>query len=72
MSCHSLVKSFDASCWLIIHGGKKVKQPSVLKLTQCTNNWEANILFLQCIVFPAIDVPPLGYGRIYNIISDDK
>jgi hypothetical protein len=72
MSCHSLVRSYDASCWPIIHGGKKVKQLSVFKLTQRTNNWEVNILLLQCIVFPAIDVPPPGYGQIYSIIYDDK
>jgi hypothetical protein len=32
------------------------------------NNWEAGRLLLQCIVFLIVDVSPLGYGRLYNII----
>jgi hypothetical protein len=44
LSCPSLVRPFDAS-WPITCGGKKVKQPSILKLTQQhINNWEASIL----------------------------
>jgi hypothetical protein len=66
VSCHSLERLSDANYWPTIYGGKKVRQPFVFKLTQNTNNWEANILFIQCIVFPIIDVPPLGYGWIYN------
>jgi hypothetical protein len=34
--------------------------------------WEVSILFLQCIIFPTIDVLPLGYGQIYNILSNDN
>jgi hypothetical protein len=65
VNCHNLVRLFDASCWPTTHGGKKVKQPSIFKLTQQhTNNWEVDILFFQCIVFPLIDVSPLGYGQI--------
>jgi len=67
MSCHNLVKPFDASCWPTTCGGKKVKQPSVFKITQQhTNNWEAGKLFLQCIIFIVVDVTPLEYGRIYK------
>ncbi len=47
--------------------------PSIFKLTQQhTKNWEARKLFLQCTIFPAVDVPPPGYGRIYSIFSNDK
>jgi hypothetical protein len=74
VNCHNLVRLFDASCWPTTHGGKKVKWPSIFKLTQQqhTNNWEVDILFLQCIVPPPIDVSPFGYGKIYNIIYNDK
>ncbi len=66
MSCHSLVRSSDASC-----GGKKVRQPFVFKITQQhTNNWEVGRLFLLCIFFPAINVSPPGYRWIYNIFSN--
>jgi hypothetical protein len=34
MSCHSLVRPFDASCWSTTCGGKKVKQPFIFKITQ--------------------------------------
>jgi hypothetical protein len=57
---------------LTIHGGKKVREPFMFKITQQhTNNWEAGMLFLQCTVFLTIDVPPLKYGQIYNIFSYD-
>jgi hypothetical protein len=73
ISCHSLVRSFDASCWPTTCGGKKVKWPSIFKLTQQhINNWEARKLLFQCTVFLAINVPPPRYGRIYSIFSDDK
>jgi hypothetical protein len=50
-----------------------VKQPSIFKLTQQhTNNWEVGISLLQCIVFPTVDVPPLGYEPIYSILPNDK
>jgi hypothetical protein len=53
VNCHNLVKLFDASCWPTTHGGKKARQPSIFRLTQRhTNNWEVDILFLQCI-FPS-------------------
>jgi hypothetical protein len=69
VSCFSLVRLSDASCWLTTCGGKKVRKFSILKLTQqYTNNWEVNILLFKCIV----DVPLPGYGRIYSIISNDK
>ncbi len=73
MSCFSLVKLFDASCWPTTCGGKKVKRLSIFKLTQkYTNNWEANILLFKCTVFFIIDVPLPGYGWIYSIFSYDK
>jgi hypothetical protein len=73
MSCYSLGRLFNASCWPIIHGGKKVKWPSIFELTQQhTNNWEVNIIILQCIVFLVVDVSPFGYGQIYNFFFDDK
>jgi len=50
-----------------------VRQPFIFKLTQQhTNNWEVGILFTQCTIFPHVNVPPLGYGQIYNIFSNDK
>ncbi len=73
VSCFSLVRLSDASCWPITCGGKKVRGLSILKLTQqYTNNWEANILLFKCIIFLIVDVPLPGYGRIYSILSDDK
>jgi hypothetical protein len=73
MSGHNLVTSSNASCWRTTHGGKKVKQPFIFKLTQQhTNNWEVGILFRQCTIFPPIDVLPFRYGQIYNILSNDK
>jgi hypothetical protein len=33
VSCHSLVRPFDASCWPTTNGGKKVKRPFVFKIT---------------------------------------
>jgi len=73
MSVHNIVQLTDASCWPTIRGGKKVRQPFIFKITQQhTNNWEVGILLTQCTVFPAIDVPSLGYGQIYNNLLDDK
>jgi len=47
MSCPNLVKPFDVSCWPTTRGGKKVRWPSILKLTQqYNNNWEVGILLL--------------------------
>jgi hypothetical protein len=67
MSCHNLVRSFDASCWPKTCGDKKVKWLSVFKITQQhMNNWEASKLIIQCIVFPVVNVPPPRYGWIYN------
>ncbi len=72
VSCHNLVRLSNSNCWPTTHDGKKVRRPFVFKITQHTNNREAGILLLQCIVFPTIDVPPPGYGQIYNILSNDK
>jgi hypothetical protein len=73
MSAHNIVQLANASYWPITRGGKKVRPPYVFKITQQhTNNWEANILFTQCTVFPPIDVPSPRYGRIYNILSNDE
>jgi len=45
----------------------------MFKITQeHMNNWEASKLLLQCTVFPVVDVPPLRYGQIYNILFDDS
>ncbi len=73
VSCFSLVRLSDASCWLTTCGGKKVRRFSILKLTQqYTNNWEVSILLFKCIVFLIVDVPLPGYGRIYSILSNDE
>jgi hypothetical protein len=73
MNVFNIVWLTNASCWPTIHGGKKVKRPSVFKITQQhTNNWEAGILLTQCMFFPPFDVPSLGYGPIYNIISTNQ
>jgi hypothetical protein len=73
MNVHNIVWLINASCWPTICGGKKVRQRFVFKRTQNhTNNWEVGILFTQCIIFPIVDVSLLGYGWIYNILSDDK
>jgi hypothetical protein len=73
MSCDSLVRPIDVSCWPTTRGGKKVRQPSMFKITQYhTINWEVSMLFVHCIIFPAFDVSPFGYGQIYNILSDKQ
>jgi hypothetical protein len=73
VNCPSVVRPSNVNCWPRTHGGKKVKQPLVLKLTQeHTSNWKTGILLLLCTVFPVVDVPLLGYGRISNILSYDK
>jgi hypothetical protein len=74
MNCHNLVRLSYASCWPTIHGGKKVKWPSIFKLTQQhINNWEVGILFLQWTIFPwPVHVLPLDYKQIYNFFFDDK
>jgi hypothetical protein len=47
VSCHNLVKLFDASCSSTTCGGKKVKHPLIFKLTQQhTNNWEVGKFLL--------------------------
>jgi hypothetical protein len=33
MSVHNIVRSTNASCWPTTHGGKKVRRPSVFKIT---------------------------------------
>ncbi len=72
VSYHNLVKPSNASCWPTTHGGKKVKRPSMFKITQHMNNWEASRLYFQCYVFPVVDVPPPEYRRIYNILFNDN
>jgi hypothetical protein len=73
MSCHNPMRSSDVRCWPITHGGKKVSQPFVFKITeQYINNWEASRLFLQCIIFLVVDVLSSGCGQIYNIFFDDN
>ncbi len=65
--------SFDTRCWLITYGGKKVKRPLVFKLTQHhTKNRRLGSYFSNALFFLAIDVPAPRYGRIYNILLDDK
>ncbi len=73
INCDSLVRLIDVSCWPTTRGGKKLRQPSVFKITQHhTINWEVSMLFLQCTISLAFDVSPLGYGRIYNVLSDKQ
>jgi hypothetical protein len=69
----NLVMLVDVACWPMTCGGKKVKWPSKLNLTQQhTNNWEARKLFLPCTMFLLIDVLPLEYGWIYDVLSNEK
>jgi hypothetical protein len=73
MSAHNIVWLTDASYWPTTCGGKKMKWPFIFKIThQHTNNWEADNLFTQCTIVPPIDVSSLGYGQIYNILSNDQ
>jgi hypothetical protein len=73
MSAHNIVRLVDASCWPTTCGGKKMRQPSIFKITQQhTNNWEVDILLTQCLVFTFVDVPSLGYEQIYSILSNDQ
>jgi hypothetical protein len=75
MSCHSLVRLFDANCWPTICGGKKVKQHSIFKLTQQhTNNWEVDILFLQWIVSPMLMSHHLGMDEftIFIMMTNNR
>ncbi len=61
MSVHNIVRSTNASCWPTTCGGKKVSQPFVFKITQQhANNWEVDILLIQCIVFPMLMSPCLS------------
>jgi hypothetical protein len=44
---HNPMRLADASCWPTTHGGKKVRWPSMFKITQQhMNNWEDGRLFL--------------------------
>jgi len=61
MSAHNIVRLANASYWPITRGGKKVRPPSVFKITQQhINNWEANILLTQCTIFPLLMSLHLG------------
>jgi hypothetical protein len=74
MSCHNLVKLFNASGWLTTHGGKKMRQPFIFKITpQHTNNWEVGVLFFQCIIVLIVDVAPHGLDEfiIFVLMSND-
>jgi hypothetical protein len=69
----NLVKSIDVACWPMTHGGKKVRWPSKLNLTQQhTNIWEARKLFFLCTMFLPVDFLPLGSRWIYNVLSNEK
>jgi hypothetical protein len=73
MSVHNIVWLAYASCWPTTCGGKKVRQPSIFKITQqYTKNWEVGILLTQCIVSPLVNVPSTGFGQIYNIFSNGQ
>jgi hypothetical protein len=53
MSVHNIVQSVNASCWPTTCGGKKVRRPSIFKITQQhTNNWEASILLPNALFSP--------------------
>jgi len=69
MSCHNLVRLFNANYWLTTHGGKKVKWTFVFKLTQ---HGRLRFYFSSALFSLLLMSPPLGYGRIYNIISYDQ
>jgi hypothetical protein len=57
INVHNIVRPTDVSSWLTTCGGKKMRRPSVFKITQQhTNNWEVGILLTQYIVFTLVDV----------------
>jgi hypothetical protein len=71
MSARNIVWLANASCWLTIHGGKNVRQPSVFKITQQhTNNWETNILLTQCIVFLVFHLGMNEFIVLFQMTND--
>jgi hypothetical protein len=70
VSCHSLVRLSDASYWPTICGeGETAFYFQINTTHQQLGGWD---LISSVHYFPTIDVPPPGYGGIYNIISYDK
>jgi hypothetical protein len=68
VSCHSPMRLSHASCWLTAHGGKKVKQPFIFKITpQYTNNWDVGILLSNALLSSLLMSHHLG-----SIFSNDK
>jgi hypothetical protein len=65
MSAHNIVQLTNASCWSTTHGGKKVRWPVVTPTIGRLTSYLPN-------VFPLVDVRSLGYGQIYNILSNDQ
>ncbi len=63
----------NASSWPTSPCGKKVRRPSMFKLTQQhTNNQDVGKLFNPSTNLPPVDVHPPRYGRIYIILCGHK
>jgi hypothetical protein len=69
-----LIASFQNLLKLAIQSGKKVKGPTLFKLSQHhTNNWEAGKLFLRTTIFSMSMSNPLSMDEFNNgIFYGDK
>ncbi len=73
MIVYNIMQPTNASCWPTTHGGKKVKRPSIFKITQQhTNNWEANIFLTQCILFTLLMSLHLGMDEFIILFKTIK
>jgi hypothetical protein len=58
---------FDDMAWPTTHNGKIVKRKMSFKMFKPHYNWWEVGQLLEMVVNPLLDVPTLGYGRIYKI-----
>ncbi len=64
MSVHNIVRLANASYWPITCDGKKVKQPSIFKIThQHTNNWEVASYLPNALFSPLLMSFHLGMNK---------
>jgi len=69
----NFIKLANVSNWPTTHCDKKVKWLSMFKSTQQhTNNWEVGKLHIPMSIFYPVNVHPLKYGQIYNILFSHK
>jgi len=61
--------SYASYCPTIRGEGETTFYLQINTTHQQLGGWD---LIYRCTIFPTIDVPPLGYGGIYSIISYDK